>query len=39
MFDSSFKILFFFLGICVVIYIIGIVSRHRFKQKLAGYCR
>ena len=30
MFDSSFKILFFILGICVVIYIIGIVSRHRF---------
>lgn len=29
--------LFFILGICVVIYIIGIVSRHRFKQKLAGY--
>ena len=37
MFDSSFKILFFILGICVVIYIIGMVSRHRFKQKLAGY--
>lgn len=37
MFDSSFKILFFILGICVVIYIIGIVSRRRFKQKLAGY--
>ena len=37
MFDSSFKILFFILGICVVIYIIGIVSRRSFKKKLEGY--
>ncbi len=35
MFDSSLKSVLY-LG-CVVIYIIGIVSRRRFKQKLAGY--